>query len=171
MFIYILLIVLLLMSIYTITVYNTILTTQIQVKEIWCSLETHLKQRHTLIPELITIIQKKDKLSKNTINIRNLAASVSGNTIRKEQYENMLSGTLKSLFDVLDHTEISKNSLYITQKQKIQESENKIQEICSNYNHSVAHFNHIICMFPNYLIIQHVHIEPERFFHFEPSDK
>lgn len=167
MFIYGILIALLLFSIYIITIYNTILTSQIQAKELWNMLETALKQRQALISELIAILNQKNKLTGNVMTARNLAGSITGNTIRKEQYENMLSGALKSLFDMTDNT----TPAYILQTQKIQAAEHKILEILTAYNTTVAHFNQIIKIFPNNLIIHHTHIEPERLFNFECACK
>lgn len=167
MFIYGILIALLLFSIYVITIYNTILTSQIQARELWSKLETALKQRQALVSELIAILNQKNKLTGNVMTARNLAGSINGNTVRKEQYENMLSGALKFLLEMSDNT----TPAYVLQTQKIQAAEHKIQEILTEYNLTVAHFNQTIKIFPNNLIIHHTHIEPERPFNFEGSSK
>ncbi len=169
MIIYVLLIVLLLISAYVTSVYNTVLTTQIHSHEKWILSENVFKQRHQLITQLLALIHQKNKPVNSVQTARNLAAGSSGNTVQKEQYENTLSGAIGILINYYNETAFAENKEYCALKENLAKTEQKIQEAITAHNRLVAQFNQSIEKAPNRWIVRHTHIQPGRLFTFEKS--
>ncbi|MBR4931590.1 MAG: LemA family protein, partial [Alphaproteobacteria bacterium] len=89
-------------ALYVIGVYNGLVTGQVQTKEAWSTVDTQLKRRYDLIPNIVETVRgyakHESKTLENVINARNMAMSINGSSVQKEQHENMLSGALKSIF-------------------------------------------------------------------------
>ncbi len=171
-----LLIILVAIVIYTIMIYNGLVTAQIKTKEAWSTVETQLKRRCDLIPNLVETVKGYAKHESKTleavVNARNMAMSLSGQTVQKEQHENMLTGALKSLFALAEnYPDLKANSSFLQLQQEIAETETRIQGARENYNTTVTAFNQQIRIFPNNLIANQFNFKEERFFELETAEQ
>ena len=57
-----------LILLYFIAVYNGLVARQNQVKEAWATIDTQLKRRYDLIPNLVSTVQEYMKYEKDTLN-------------------------------------------------------------------------------------------------------
>ncbi len=176
MFFFALLIMLIAIITYGIIIYNNLITAQIKTKEAWSTVETQLKRRYDLIPNLVETVKGYAKHETKTldavINARNMSMSLSGQTIQKEQHENMLTGALKSLFALSEnYPELKANNSFLHLQQEIVATETLIQTARENYNNSVAFFNGQIRIFPNHFIAERFHFKEERFFELEATEQ
>ena len=88
----------------SIGIYNSLIALKNQIKNAYSQIEVQLKRRHDLIPNLVETVKgymehEKETLE-NVIKARNMASNISSDVKVQAQNENMLSGTLKSLFAV-----------------------------------------------------------------------
>jgi LemA protein len=97
----IVLVVLVLLVLFGIGMYNSLVRLKVQCDNAWADIDVQLKRRYDLIPNLVETVKGYAGHEKGTleavINARNRAMSATG-PADKAQAENMLSGALKSLF-------------------------------------------------------------------------
>src|SRR5256885_3375597 len=98
---WIILIALVLIIIFLISMYNSLVRLKVQCDNAWADIDVQLKRRYDLIPNLVETVKGYAGHEKGTleavINARNRAMTATG-PVEKAQAENMLSGALKSLF-------------------------------------------------------------------------
>ncbi len=169
-------IVLAVLALLLISIYNSLVTSRMQTKEAWSTIETQLKRRYDLIPNLIETVKSyakhESKTLENVINARNMAMSVKDSSVQKEQYENMLTGTLKSLFALSEnYPDLKANQNFMEMQQELTDTEDKIQATRQFYNTTVMSYNTAIAVFPKNIIAKWFNFTPERFFELEESEK
>ena len=163
-------------ALYVIGVYNGLVTGQVQTKEAWSTVDTQLKRRYDLIPNLVETVRgyakHESKTLENVINARNMAMSINGSSVQKEQHENMLTGALKSIFALAEsYPDLKANQNFLHLQQELSDTENKIQAARQYYNTAVMALNRKVRIFPNNVIAGMLGIEQEHFFELEESEK
>jgi LemA protein len=158
---YVVIAVVVVVALWLIAVYNGLIRGKNQVDEAYSDIDVQLKRRYDLIPNLVATVKgymthEAGTLEKVTA-ARTSAMAVhdnkSANLAEREQAENMLSGTLKSLFAVTENYPDLKASQNFAQLQdELSDTENKIQAARRFYNGNVRDFNIKIQVFPTNLI-------------------
>ncbi len=102
-FIYIILAIVVVALLWLMLSYNRFVTYINRAKEAWADIDVQLKRRYDLIPNLVSTVKGYAAHESGTLEkvtqARNMAMGAT-NIADKAQAENMLSGTLKSLFAV-----------------------------------------------------------------------
>lgn len=168
--------VLVVLGLYVISLYNSLVTGQVQTKEAWSTVETQLKRRYDLVPNLVETVKSyakhESKTLENLVNARNMAMSLNGSTTQKEQHENMLTGALKSVFALAEnYPDLKANQNFLDLQNKLTDTEDKIQAARQYYNTAVMSLNRKIRIFPSNLIAARFGIAQEHFFELESSEK
>lgn len=163
-------------ALYIVSIYNNLIAKRLQTTEAWSTVETQLKRRYDLIPNLVETVkvyaQHENKTLESVISARNMAMSIKDTTVQKEQYENMLTGTLKSLFAVSEsYPELKANTNFLELQQELEDTENKIQATRQFYNTAVLSYNTSCSYFPHNIIASMFKFEHARFFELEESEK
>ncbi|TSC95931.1 MAG: LemA protein [Parcubacteria group bacterium Athens1014_10] len=102
----IILIVLAAVILWIVAIYNSLIVTRNRTKEAWSDIDVQLKRRYDLIPNLVETVKgyatHERELFEKVTQAR--AAAMGAKTIEeKGKAENMLSGTLKTLFAVAEN--------------------------------------------------------------------
>src|SRR4030043_973031 len=103
-FLWIILIVVVLIVISFIAIYNGLVTLVNRTKEAWSDIDVQLKRRYDLIPNLVESVKgyathERELFEKVTqARAAAMGAEQSGDPAKIAQAENMLAGTLKTLF-------------------------------------------------------------------------
>ena len=89
--------------------YNRLILLRNRMKEAWSDIDVLLKRRYDLIPNLVEVVKGYAAHEKSTleevIKARNMAmAAQKGDLKEQAKAENILSGTLKSLFAVSENS-------------------------------------------------------------------
>ena len=158
---YIVLGVLAIAIIWLIATYNGLITTKNRVDEATSDIDVQLKRRYDLIPNLVETVKgymthERETLVKLT-EARTAAMTVHDNPgatlAQKEQAENTLSSTLKTIFAVSEnYPELKASQNFLQLQDEISDTENKIQAARRFYNGNVRDFNTKIQVFPTNLI-------------------
>lgn len=161
---------------FVISIYNGLVTKRLRTKEAWSTVDTQLKRRYDLIPNLVETVKSyakhESKTLENVTNARNMAMSIKDTTVQKEQYENMLTSSLKSLFAVSEsYPDLKANQNFLELQQELEDTENKIQAARQFYNTTVLSYNTALSIFPNNIIASRFNFTPERFFELEEEEK
>lgn len=136
--------------------YNGLITLKNRVDEAWSDIDVQLKRRYDLIPNLINTVKgyathEKELLEKVTA--ARTAAMGAGTPAEKEQTENALSGTLKTLFAVSEnYPDLKANQNFLELQKELTDTEDKIQASRRFYNGNVRDFNTKLQVFPTNLL-------------------
>src|ERR1700751_2059923 len=136
--------------------YNGLVHLRNQLENAWAQIDVQLKRRHDLIPNLVETVKGYAKHESSTfekvIQARNMA--VSAKTVgERAEAENVLTGTLKSLFAVAEaYPELKGNQNFMALQEELTSTENKIAFSRPFYNDSVMTYNTHIEVFPTNFI-------------------
>ena len=161
--------------VYCVSMYNKLVLLRQQVKEAWATVDTFLKRRYDLVPNLVEVVKGYAQHEKETldavINARNVAMNAT-DTAERAKDENVLSGTLKSLFALSEaYPDLKANTNFLELQQELADTENKIQASRQFYNTTVMSLNTRIEMFPSNLIAKHFHFQSAEYFELDDAEK
>ncbi len=139
-----------------IAIYNRLVVLRNRIDNAWSQIDVQLKRRYDLIPNLIETVKgyaKHEKeLFENVTKARTQAISA-GSVEDQAQAENMLTGTLKSLFAVAEnYPELKANQNFMMLQEELAGTEGKIAFARQFFNDTVMLFNTAIQTFPNNMI-------------------
>jgi LemA protein len=167
----------LLILFYAVKIYNGLIIAKQRVREGWSDIETQLKRRYDLIPNLVATVKgyashEQETLEK-VIKARGEAMKTSFRSVsQKAETEEMLSGALKSLFALSEnYPELKSNTNFLALQNELSDTENKIQASRRFYNTVVLALNTKVEMFPGNLIANLFHFQKEPFFELSEEEK
>ena len=157
-FTWILIIVLLIIAIWGISIFNSLITLKNRVAEAGSDIDVQLKRRHNLIPNLVDTVKgyasHESRVFEEVTRARSSAMGVANEDIQgRAEAENMLTSTLKSLFAVVEnYPELKANQNFLALQEELSDTENKIMSSRRFYNTNVKDFNTRQEVFPSNLI-------------------
>jgi len=156
-------------------VYNSLIKLRNQTDEAWSDIDVQLKRRYDLIPNLVETVKGYAKhereLFENVTKAR--TAAMGAKTVDEQgKAENMLSGTLKSLFAVAEnYPALKANENFAKLQDELSDTENKIQAARRFYNGNVRDFNTKIQVFPNNMLAGMLGFKAYDFFEIDEGEK
>lgn len=142
--------------IWAIFAYNRFVALTNRIKEAWSDIEVQMKRRYDLIPNLVETVKGYAKHEAGTLEKVTEMRTRAMNATTVEEHaeaENMLSGTLKSLFAVSEnYPDLKANTNFMELQRELSDTENKIQAARRFYNSVVQDFNTAVQSFPSNLI-------------------
>jgi LemA protein len=171
---YILLALLVLVVLWFVWDYNHFVTLINRAKEAWADIDVQLKRRYDLIPNLVNTVKGYAAHEAGTLEkvtqARNMAMGAT-NIEEKAKAENMLSGTLKSLFAVSEsYPDLKANQNFLDLQTQLTDTEDKIQAARRFYNGNVRDLNTSIDRFPGNIVAGVFHFEKMEFFNLEGEE-
>lgn len=161
--------------IWIIASYNGFIKAKNNVEESFSTMDVYLKKRYDLIPNLVETVKGYAKHESETLNrvisARNMAEGAS--TIEdKIQGENMLTGTLRSLFAVAEnYPDLKANQNFLELQGQLKQVEEDIANARKYYNAIVKIFNNKCEMFPSNILAGIFHFEKKPMFEVEAEDE
>ncbi|MCL2144461.1 MAG: LemA family protein [Endomicrobia bacterium] len=161
---------------YLLVTYNMFVALKNRVKEAWSDIEVQMKRRYDLIPNLVEIVKGYAAHEKGTleavIQARNMAMASQGSMEDKAKAENMLSGTLKSLFALSEnYPNLKANENFLELQKELTDTENKIQASRRFYNSNVLAINTKLEMFPSNIIGKMFGFMKQEFFKLDENEQ
>lgn len=155
----IILIVAVLIFLWVILTFNRFIALRNRAKEAWADIDVQLKRRYNLIPNLVETVKGYAAHEKGVFEsvtrarAEAMAAEKSGNTKKIGEAENMLSGTLKSLFALSEnYPDLKASTNFLELQRELRDTEDKIQAARRFYNTNVRDINIKIESFPANII-------------------
>jgi LemA protein len=153
--------------------YNRLVRLRIRAEESWRDIDTQLKRRYDLIPNLVETVKGYASHEKHVFEQVTLArAKAMDASSPKEQAvaEEGLRGALKSLFAVVEnYPTLKANENFIQLQQTLEQVEDTIQRSRVYYNAVVRDLNTSIRVFPRNIIANLFRFK-EREFYMLPSE-
>lgn len=143
-------------AIWAISAYNGFIRLRNMVEEAFATMDVYLKKRYDLIPNLVETVKGYAAHEKTTlekvVQARNMAADAK--TIEgRMQGENMLQGTLRSLFAIAEaYPDLKANQNFLDLQSQLQRLEDEIANARKYYNAVVKEFNTKTESFPSNII-------------------
>lgn len=157
-----------------ISIYNSLVQLKHRVENAFAQIDTQLQRRFDLIPNLVETV--KGYASHESTLLENISKARSGymnaNSVDdKIQADNMLTGTLKSLFAVAEnYPDLKANTNFLKLQDDLKGTEDKVAFSRQFYNDTVLKYNNKIAMFPSNLIAGMFNFKEEPFYKVESDD-
>lgn len=162
-------------GLYSIATYNQLVGLREKVKEAWSGIEVQMKQRYNLIPNLVETVKGFAKHESGTFEkvtkARSDAMANQGTPAEQAASENILSGTLKSLFALSEnYPELKANQSFLSLQSELSSLEDKIQSARRYYNGVVRTNNVKVDQFPSNLVAKGFAFIKAEFFELSEDD-
>lgn len=142
--------------VFVIMSYNSLVALRQRVKNAWSQVDVQLRRRYDLIPNLVAIVKGYATHEKETFEKVTEARTraMAANTVEEQAgAENMLSGTLKTLFAVAEsYPQLKADGNFRQLQEELSNTESKIAFSRQFYNDTVQKFNTKLEVFPTVLI-------------------
>jgi len=158
-----------------IALYNGLVRKRLQIDEAFAQIEVQLKRRHDLIPNLVNAVKGymgfEQKVLTDVTNARAAAVAAGAQgPAQQAAAENALTGTLRSLFAVVEnYPELKANQNVLELQEQLTTTENQISFSRQHYNATVLEYNTAIQTFPSVLIAGILGFTKREFFDAEPE--
>src|SRR3989338_6028612 len=157
-----------------IIIYNKLVSLKNTVKSSWADIDTHLKKRYDLVPNLVETVKGYAKHEKTVFEkvteMRTMAMQASSPG-EKAAAENMMKDALKSLFAVAEaYPDLKANANFMQLQSQLKEIEDNIEYARRYYNAVVRDYNTLIESFPSNIIAGQFRFEQAEFFELESPE-
>ncbi len=156
-------------------IYNRLVTLRNRVDNAWSQIDVQLRRRYDLIPNLVETVKgyashEKETLEK-VVQARTMAMSAEG-VKDKGEAENMLTGTLKSIFALAEsYPDLKANQNFLMLQEELSGTESKIAYSRQFYNDSVMTYNTSTQTFPSNVLAGMFGFKEREYFEIEEVAK
>ncbi len=172
---YIIIAIVLALVLYLIAKYNGFVSLRTRTQEAWADIDVQLKRRYDLIPNLVNTVKGYATHEAGTfekITEARSKAMQATTPAEKGEAENMLTGTLKSLFAISEaYPDLKANTNFLQLQAELSDTENKIQAARRFYNGNVRDLNVAIQSFPGNIIASMFSFTKMEFFELEEGSE
>jgi LemA protein len=171
----VIIVIIVVIAVVLIGIYNGLVQRRLRVDEAFAQIEVQLKRRHDLIPNLVNAVKGymgfEQKVLTDVTNARAAAVAAGAQgPAQQAAAENALTGTLRSLFAVVEnYPELKANQNVLELQEQLTTTENQIAFSRQHYNASVLDYNTAIQVFPAVLIAGMFGFTKRDFFDAEPE--
>jgi LemA protein len=160
--------ILVLLVIFGIGMYNSLVRLKVTCDNAWADIDVQLKRRYDLIPNLVETVKGYAAHEKGTfeavVNARNRAMTATG-PADKAAAENILTGALKSLFALAEaYPQLRAIESFTSLQNSLSQIEETVQNARRYYNAVVRDLNTKILQFPTNIIAGMMSLKQREFF-------
>ncbi len=167
-------IILLLPLIYVIVTYNTLVALRNHIRDAWGNVDTELKRRYDLIPNLVATVKgyaahEKEVLERVT-QLRTQCLASQGRPGEQAVDENQLVAALQRLLAVVEnYPQLKADQNFLQLQRELVNTEDRIQAARRFYNGNVRDYRNKCETFPSSLVAGAFGFEPQDYFQVPPS--
>ncbi len=167
-------IIILLPFVYVILTYNTLVALRNHIRDAWSNIDTELKRRYDLIPNLVATVKgyaaHEKEIFERITELR--ARCMAGQGARHEQVanENQLVDALKSLLAVVEnYPQLKADKHFLELQRELVNTEDRIQASRRFFNGNVRDYRNKCETFPSSIIAGMFGFELHDYFNVSPS--
>jgi len=154
--------------------YNALVRIRQQVRESWSGIDTELKRRYDLIPNLVQTVKgyasHEREVLQAVTDARSRAAASTGDPDSQSRDEKQLVASVNRLLAVAEgYPELKASANYLELQKELANTEDRIQSVRRFYNANVRDLNTRIEVFPSNLVAGMFGFKPAQFFEVERS--
>jgi LemA protein len=167
-------VILLVPLIYVIATYNTLVALRNHISEAWSNIDTELKRRYDLIPNLVETVKGYAKHERETlemvIELRNLCAADRGSISHQEGTERQLVGAVQKMLAIAEaYPDLKANKNFMQLQHELVNTEDRIQAARRFYNGNVRDMRNNCERFPSSFVASLFNFKAQDFFDVEPA--
>ncbi|MBU1000492.1 LemA family protein [Patescibacteria group bacterium] len=175
MLVYILLGAVLLILLWLLVTYNSLVVLRNRVREAWSQIDVQLKRRSSLIPNLIETVKGYVKHEKGVlVEVTKARTALMGakNPHEAAAADNVLTGALKSLFAVAEsYPQLKASENFKKLQDELSDTETKVAASRQFYNTNVLDLNNSLETIPSAWVGQAFSFKKEEFFKTTEKEK
>ena len=151
--------------------YNSLIRGRNQVDQSWADVDTELRRRYDLIPNLVETVKGYAAHEQGTLNAvveaRNRAMAAES-PAEHGAAENLLSGALRQLFALAEaYPDLKANQNFLQLQTELAATEDRIQGVRRYYNAAVRDFNNLAETVPTNIVASAFGFSRREFFELE----
>ena len=168
-FVWIVLGVIVLVAIAGVISYNRFVTQKNLIKDAWANIDTELRRRYDLIPNLVETVKgyasHESEIFEEVARTRSMASGATGTPAAQAAAEGPFMAALGKLFAVAEaYPDLKANQNFLALQTELSNTEDRLQTARRFYNANVREFNTRLQAFPSSVIAGMFHFEPAEFF-------
>jgi LemA protein len=154
--------------------YNRFVTQRTLIKDSWANIDTELKRRYDLIPNLVETVRgyasHEREVLENVTRARAMAATATGSPAEQAAAEGPLVAALRQLFAVVEnYPDLKANQGFLQLQGELTNTEDRLQTARRFYNANVRDYNARVKQFPSGVVANAFNFEEEEFFEVEDA--
>ena len=162
-----------LVVIFVITTYNYLVRLRNHIDDAWSNIDTELKRRYELIPNLVATVKAYASHERDTleqvIRLRNDCVADNGSVQHQEGTEKQFVGAVTKLLAVAEaYPELNADMNFLAMQKELSNTEDLIQVSRRFYNGNVRDYKSRYESFPGNLIAKFFKFAPRDFFNVDP---
>ncbi len=159
---------------YVVRTYNSLVALRNHIRDAWSNIDTELKRRYDLIPNLVETIKgytaQEREVFEEVARIRAECLANQGPAGEQAAGENRLAETLKSLLAVAEnYPRLKSDQHFLRLQHQLVETEDRIQAARRFYNGNVRDYLVRCQSFPSSLVAGLFGFEGEEYLHIHPA--
>ena len=154
--------------------YNLLIRIRQQVRESWSGIDTELKRRYDLVPNLVETVKGYAAHERQVLTAvteaRARAQAATGSPADQARQENQLVDSMRNLLAVAEsYPDLKASAHYLALQKELANTEDRIQAARRFYNGNVRDLNTRVEVFPSNLIASMFNFTKEEYFEVESS--
>jgi LemA protein len=166
--------VVLLPALFIVVQYNGLVGLRNYLRNSWSNIDTELKRRYDLIPNLVQTVQgyaaHEKSVLENVTALRTRCAANQGSPEAQATDERQLVGALQQLLAVVEHyPDLKADQHFLDLQHELVNTEDRIQAARRFYNGNVRDYRNKCESFPSNIIANMFNFKPAEYFKVQPS--
>jgi LemA protein len=154
--------------------YNRFVSQKTLVQDAWANIDTELRRRYDLIPNLVETVKgyaaHEKEVLENVTRARAMAASATGSPAEQAAAEGPLVAALRQLMLVVEnYPDLKANQNFLQLQTELANTEDRLQTARRFYNANVRDYNQRVKQFPSVVIANLFNFQEEEFFEVEDA--
>jgi LemA protein len=154
--------------------YNRFVSQKTLVQDAWANIDTELRRRYDLIPNLVETVKgyaaHEKEVLENVTRARAMAASATGSPAEQAAAEGPLVAALRQLMLVVEnYPDLKANQNFLQLQAELANTEDRLQTARRFYNANVRDYNQRVKQFPSVVIANLFNFQEEEFFEVEDA--
>jgi len=154
--------------------YNRFVSQKTLIKDAWANIDTELRRRYDLIPNLVETVKgyasHEKEVLENVTRARAMAASATGSPAEQAAAEGPLVAALRQLMLVVEnYPDLKANQGFLQLQSELTNTEDRLQTARRFYNANVRDFNRRVKQFPSMIVASLFNFKEEEFFEVEDA--
>jgi LemA protein len=161
-------------TIWVVVQYNGLVGLRNYIAESWSNVDTELKRRYDLIPNLVAAVKgyaaHEREVLERVVELRNRCAANQGPVANQARDENQLVDALKRMFVLVEnYPQLKADQHFLKLQGELINTENRIQAARRFYNGNVRDYRNKCETFPSNLVAGVFGFQPHEFFSVPPA--
>jgi LemA protein len=160
--------------IYVVLTYNTLVALRNHIRDAWGNIDTELKRRYDLIPNLVATVKgyaaHEKEIFEQVTHLRAQCMASQGSVQQQTVNEIQLVGALQQLLGVVEnYPQLKADQHFLKLQEELVITEDRIQAARRFYNGNVRDYRNKCETFPSNIIAGAFGFQPEDYFRVSPS--